>query len=72
MGTKSSDRVPERVGWGGDVLRLQYLNEVEADMKSAHVASAFGQEVFAYDVRAMTAPPPAPSPQPSSGGRRAR
>jgi serine/threonine-protein kinase RsbW len=38
-----------------DVLRLQYLNEVEVDVESAQIASAFGKELFAYVVRAMEA-----------------
>jgi anti-sigma regulatory factor (Ser/Thr protein kinase) len=38
-----------------DVLRLQYLNEVEADVESAQIASAFSKELFAYVVRAMDA-----------------
>ncbi len=37
----------------GDVLRLQYLNEVDADVESAQIASDFGKELFAYVVRAM-------------------
>jgi len=36
-----------------DVLRLQYLNEVEADVESAQIASAFGKKLFAYVVGAM-------------------
>ena len=36
-----------------DVLRLQYLNEVEADVESAQIASEFGKELFAYVVQAM-------------------
>ena len=38
-----------------DVLRLQYLNEVEADVESAQIASEFGKELFAYVVQAMDA-----------------
>jgi hypothetical protein len=38
-----------------DVLRLQYLNDVEADVESAQIASEFGQELFAYVVGAMRA-----------------
>ena len=38
-----------------DVLRLQYLNEVEADVESAQIASDFGKELFAYVVAAMRA-----------------
>jgi len=34
---------------------LQYLNDVEADVESAQIASEFGQELFAYVVRAMRA-----------------
>src|SRR5262249_43174498 len=44
---------------GDDVLRLQYLNEVEADVASAQIASDFGKDVFAYVVRAMDQPPAA-------------
>jgi serine/threonine-protein kinase RsbW len=43
----------------GDVLRLQYLNEIEADVASAHIASPFGAELFAYVVEAMRARPDA-------------
>jgi len=39
----------------GDVLRLQYLNEVEADLESVQLASDFGRELFAYVVAAMRA-----------------
>jgi hypothetical protein len=38
-----------------DVLRLQYLNDVEADVDSAKLASEFGLELFAYVVGAMRA-----------------
>ncbi len=38
---------------GDDILRLQYLNEVEADVASAQIASEFAQELFAYVVKAM-------------------
>jgi hypothetical protein len=31
---------------GDDILRLQYLNEVEADVASAQLASDFGKELF--------------------------
>lgn len=37
----------------GDVLRLQYLNEVDVDVESAQIVSDFGKELFAYVVRAM-------------------
>ena len=40
-----------------DVLRLQYLNEVEADVESAQLASDFGRELFTYVVRAMESAP---------------
>jgi serine/threonine-protein kinase RsbW len=43
--------IPELVG--DDVLRLQYLNEVEADLDSVHLASDFARELFAYVVAAM-------------------
>jgi serine/threonine-protein kinase RsbW len=36
-----------------DVLRLQYLNDVDADVESAQIASDFGKELFAYVVGAM-------------------
>ena len=36
-----------------DILRLQYLNEIEADVASAQIASDFGKELFAYVVAAM-------------------
>jgi serine/threonine-protein kinase RsbW len=42
-----------------DVLHLQYLNEVEADLDSVQLASDFCKEVFAYVVRAMNAAPDA-------------
>ena len=45
--------IPDLVG--DDVLRLQYLNEVEADLASVHLASDFGKELFAYVVEAMRA-----------------
>ena len=51
--------IPELVG--DDVLRLQYLNEVEADLDSVQLASDFGKELFAYVVRAMNASPGDPS-----------
>src|SRR5258707_12002307 len=38
-----------------DVLRLQYLNDVDADVESAQIASDFGKELFAYVVGAMRA-----------------
>jgi serine/threonine-protein kinase RsbW len=44
-----------------DILRLQYLNEVEAEVESAQLASDFGKELFAYVVGAMNAAPGAPS-----------
>src|SRR3984893_9011637 len=43
--------IPDLIG--DDVLRLQYLNEVEADLDSVHLASDFGEELFAYVVQAM-------------------
>ena len=42
---------------GDDVLRLQYLNEIEAEVEAVQIASDFGKEVFAYVVRAMNAAP---------------
>jgi anti-sigma regulatory factor (Ser/Thr protein kinase) len=45
--------IPDLVG--DDVLRLQYLNEIEAEVETAQIASDFGKEVFAYVVRAMNA-----------------
>jgi serine/threonine-protein kinase RsbW len=43
--------VPELAG--GDVLRLQYLNEVDVDVASAQIASDFGRELFGYVAKAM-------------------
>src|SRR5262249_4073362 len=43
--------IPELVG--EDVLRLQYLNEVETDLASVQVASGFAREVFEYVTQAM-------------------
>jgi serine/threonine-protein kinase RsbW len=37
----------------GDLLRLQYLNEVEADLESVQLASDFGRELLAYVIAAM-------------------
>jgi anti-sigma regulatory factor (Ser/Thr protein kinase) len=34
----------------GDVLRLQYLNDVDPDLESAQIASDFGRELFYYVV----------------------
>ncbi len=45
--------IPELVG--DDVLRLQYLNEVEVDLESVHLASDFAKDLFAYVVEAMKA-----------------
>ena len=42
---------------GDDVLRLQYLHDVEADVDSVQIASDFGTELFAYVVAAMRARP---------------
>jgi anti-sigma regulatory factor (Ser/Thr protein kinase) len=39
---------------GGDVLRLQYLNEIEPDL-DPHLASDFGRELFRYVVAARPA-----------------
>jgi anti-sigma regulatory factor (Ser/Thr protein kinase) len=50
--------IPELVG--DDVLRLQYLNEVEADLDSVQLASDFGKELFAYVVQAMNTSPGGP------------
>jgi len=44
---------------GDDVLRLQYLHDVEADVDSVQIASEFGTELFAYVVAAMRARLPA-------------
>src|SRR5207245_11159277 len=43
--------VPDLVG--DDILRLQYLDEIEVDVASAQIASDFGKDLFAYVVRAM-------------------
>ncbi|HXJ81437.1 MAG TPA: GNAT family N-acetyltransferase [Candidatus Methylomirabilis sp.] len=45
--------IPDLVG--DDILRLQYLNEIEAEVEAVQIASEFGKEVFAYVVRAMNA-----------------
>jgi anti-sigma regulatory factor (Ser/Thr protein kinase) len=45
--------IPDLVG--DDILRLQYLNEVEADLESVHLASDFAKDLFAYVVEAMKA-----------------
>jgi hypothetical protein len=37
----------------GDVLRLQYLNEVDVEVASAQIASDVGRELFGYVVKAM-------------------
>lgn len=37
----------------GDVLRLQYLNNIDPEVESAHIVSEFGQELFSYVVGAM-------------------
>ena len=39
---------------GGDVLRLQYLNEIDPDLEP-HIASDFGRELFRYVVAARPA-----------------
>jgi serine/threonine-protein kinase RsbW len=52
--------IPDLVG--DDILRLQYLNEVEVEVASAQIASAFGQELFGYVVRAMGAAAGTPAP----------
>ncbi len=38
--------IPEAHGWGGDVLRLQYLNEVEIQRADVRTASDFGRELL--------------------------
>jgi serine/threonine-protein kinase RsbW len=43
--------IPELVG--EDVLRLQYLNEVETDLASVQLASDFARELFEYVTQAM-------------------
>ena len=43
--------IPELVG--DDVLRLQYLNEVETDLASVQLASDFARELFEYVTQAM-------------------
>jgi serine/threonine-protein kinase RsbW len=37
--------IPEAAPTGGDVLRLQCLNEVEIKVEDVHTASNFGQEL---------------------------
>jgi serine/threonine-protein kinase RsbW len=41
-----------------DILRLQYLNEIEADVASAQIVTDFGKQLFAYVVGAMEAASP--------------
>ena len=38
--------VPEDAGGGGDVLRLQYLNNVEVEPGDVSTASPFGEELL--------------------------
>jgi serine/threonine-protein kinase RsbW len=52
--------IPDLVG--DDILRLQYLNEVEVEVASAQIASDFGRELFGYVVRAMGEASGAPAP----------
>jgi serine/threonine-protein kinase RsbW len=39
----------------GDVLRLQYLNNLDVDVDAPQIASDFGKELYAYVVRARPA-----------------
>jgi len=39
----------------GDVLRLQYLNNVDIDFEEVQIASDFGKELFAYVIKAKKA-----------------
>jgi len=39
----------------GDVLRLQYLNNVDTDLEEVQIASDFGKELFAYVIKAQRA-----------------
>ncbi len=39
----------------GDVLRLQYLNNVNVDLEEVQIASDFGKELFAYVIKAKKA-----------------
>jgi len=39
----------------GDVLRLQYLNNVDIDFAEVQIASDFGKELFAYVIKAKKA-----------------
>jgi hypothetical protein len=43
--------IPEAGVAGGDVLRLQYLNEVEIRGEDVHTASDFGQELMQMILR---------------------
>jgi len=55
LGFFFSGIVPDLVG--DDILRLQYLNDVEIDVASAQIASDFGKDLFAYVVRAIATAP---------------
>ena len=46
LGFSFAGVVPELAD--GDVLRLQYLNNIDADLESAQIASEFGRELFGY------------------------
>jgi hypothetical protein len=48
----TSGRGPELAD-DGDILRLQYLNEVEPDLESVRLPTDFGRELFANVVAAM-------------------
>ena len=39
----------------GDVLRLQYLNNVDVDLEEVQIASDFGKELFDYVIKAKRA-----------------
>jgi len=41
--------------YDGDVLRLQYLNNVEVNPETIQVASDFGKELLDYVIKARTA-----------------
>ena len=55
LGFFFSGIVPDLVG--DDILRLQYLNDVEIDVASAQIASDFGKDLIAYVVRAIATAP---------------
>jgi anti-sigma regulatory factor (Ser/Thr protein kinase) len=45
--------------YDGDVLRLQYINNAELELKNVELASEFSKELFAYVLKASGLTPPA-------------